>query len=325
MTSIEVTRTEVSFESSGTRCTAWYFRSPVDDVNRPAGRPIVVMAHGLGGTKDSGLQAFAEPIARAGLDVFVFDYRGFGGSDGTPRQTVSIDGQIEDYRAAMAAATELPGVDPNQLVLWGVSLSGGHVFTAAAGRDDVCAVVSLTPLVNGAAAGRLAFAHHPVSAIAKSAAAGVRSRLAGKRGRPGRMMPIVGSPGEVAALALEGCYADYMAIAGPTWRNEIDASIGLELGGLRADRSAGQLRCPVLVQVADFDRSAPPHAAEKAAFDARAEVRHYPCDHFGVWPGQDWFDAVVTHQMSFLRRHLGMATPQPVPARPVVTGADADR
>jgi pimeloyl-ACP methyl ester carboxylesterase len=322
MTSPDVTRTDVSFESNGTRCTAWHFSSAGDAVNHPAGRPIVVMAHGLGGTKDSGLHAFAERIAQAGLDVLAFDYRGFGDSGGTPRQTVSIDGQIEDYRAAMAAAAELPGVDPNRLVLWGVSLAGGHVFTAAVERDDVCAVVSLTPLVNGAAAGRLAFAHHPVSAIAKSTAAGVRSRLAGKRGRPGQMMPIVGSPGEVAALTLEGCYADYMAIAGPTWRNEIDASIGLELGGLRADRSAGQLRCPVLVQVADFDRSAPPHAAEKAAFAARAEVRHYPCDHFGVWPGQDWFEAAVTHQISFLRRRLGIGAAQLVPAQPVVTGAD---
>jgi pimeloyl-ACP methyl ester carboxylesterase len=315
-----VTRTDVNFDSVDGRCSAWHFRSSADELVGAAGRPIVVMAHGLGGTKDSGLEAFAERIAAAGLDVFAFDYRGFGDSDGAPRQTVSIAGQVDDYRAAMATASGLPGVDPNRLVLWGVSLSGGHVFTAAVGRDDVCAIVSLTPLVNGAAAGRLAFAHHPVSAIARSTAAGVRSRLAGWRGGSGQMMPIVGSPGEVAALTLEGSYADYMAIAGPTWRNQIDATIGLELGGLRADRSAGAVRCPVLVQIADFDRSAPPHAAGKAAFAARAEVRHYPCDHFGVWPGQDCFDAAVRHQISFLRRHLTSPVQEPTSAQPVSTG-----
>ena len=64
-------------------------------------------------------------------------------------------GQVEDYRAAMAAAARLPGVDPHRLVLWGVSLAGGHVLAAAAGRDDVAAVVSLTPLVDGLAAARL--------------------------------------------------------------------------------------------------------------------------------------------------------------------------
>ncbi len=59
----------------------------------------------------------------------------------------------------------------------------------------------------------------------------------------------------------------------------------------------------MLVQIADLDRSAPPQAAAKAAFKARAEVRHYPCDHFDVYTGR-WHDAAVQHQVAFLRRHL---------------------
>ena len=58
------------------------------------------------------------------------------------------------------------------------------------------------------------------------------------------------------------------------------------------------------MQIADFDRSAPPHAAAKAAEAGRAEVRHYPCDHFDVWPGSDWFEPALAHQVVFLRRHL---------------------
>ena len=58
------------------------------------------------------------------------------------------------------------------------------------------------------------------------------------------------------------------------------------------------------MQIADFDRSAPPHAAAKAAFRGRAQVRHYPCDHFDVWPGKDWFDAALAHQVHFLTRTL---------------------
>ena len=69
--------------------------------------------------------------------------------------------------------------------------------------------------------------------------------------------------------------------------------------------AAAQLRVPTLVQIADFDRSAPPQAAAKAAFKARAEVRHYPCDHFDVWPGKAWFDAASAHQVAFLTRVLG--------------------
>ncbi|EXW87253.1 alpha/beta fold family hydrolase domain protein [Acinetobacter baumannii 44467_10] len=47
------------------------------------------MANGFGGTKDTGLLNFAEPLSKAGFDTFIFDYRGFGESGGFPRQNVS--------------------------------------------------------------------------------------------------------------------------------------------------------------------------------------------------------------------------------------------
>ncbi|MDI6908762.1 alpha/beta hydrolase [Nocardioides sp.] len=294
---------EIAFPSGPRRdradCHAWHFTGEGEALATEAGRPVAVMAHGLGGTKDSGLQPFAEALAAAGLDVLAFDYRGFGASGGSPRQTVSMAGQLEDYRAAMAAAARLPGVDPARLVLWGVSLAGGHVLAAAAHRDDVAAVVSLTPLVDGLAAGRHALSHHRPSAMLRSTVAGVRSRVGATR-----MMPVVARPGELGALTLDGCLEDYLALAGPTWRNEIDASVGLELGNHRPGRQARHVRAPLLVQIADLDRSAPPRAAAKAAFAGRAEVRHYPCDHFDVWPGKPWHEAAVRHQVAFLSRVL---------------------
>ena len=215
-----------------------------------------------------------------------------------------MTGQVEDYRAAMAAAARLPGVDPSRLVLWGVSLAGGHVLAAAAGRDDVAAVIALTPLVDGLAAGRLALKHHAPSAMLRSTAAGVRSRVAGLRGGEPVTMPIVARPGELGALTLPGHYEAYLAMAGPTWRNEIDAAVGLELGGHRPGKHAKELRCPLARPDRRLRPLRPPRAAAKAAEAGRAEVRHYPCDHFDVWPGSDWFEPVVEHQLHFLRRHL---------------------
>jgi pimeloyl-ACP methyl ester carboxylesterase len=294
----------VSFPSDGVELDGWHFTGEGAAFEGPDGRPVVVMAHGLGGTKDSGLEPFATALAEAGLDVLAFDYRGFGASGGTPRQRASMSGQVDDYRAAMSAAGRLPGVDASRLVLWGVSLAGGHVLAAAAGRDDVAAVVSLTPLVDGRAAARLALRHHAPTAILRSTGAGFRSRISSLRGGAPVTMPVVARPGELGALTLPGHYESYLALAGPTWRNEIDASVGLELGSHRPSKHAKQLRCPLLVQIADFDRSAPPYAAAKAAEAGRAEVRHYPCDHFDVWPGSEWFEPTVEHQLFFLRRHL---------------------
>lgn len=292
---------EITFDSHGTTCAARHWTGVGSALETDAGRPVVVMAHGLAGTVDSGLEPFAAALAGAGMDVLAFDYRGFGASGGTHRQRVRVADQVEDYRAAVAAAQRLPGVDASRLVLWGVSLSGGHVLQVAVGRDDVAAVVSLTPLVDGLAAARLAMGHHKPSTLLRSSISGIRSRATGG----GLTMPVVARPGEVGALTLEGCLEDYLSMAGPTWRNEVDADVALELGTRAPMKAAAQLRVPTLVQIADFDRSAPPQAAAKAAFKARAEVRHYPCDHFDVWPGKAWFDAASAHQVGFLTRVLG--------------------
>ncbi|MCW3040274.1 MAG: putative alpha/beta hydrolase, partial [Solirubrobacterales bacterium] len=95
------------------------------------------------------------------------------------------------------------------------------------------------------------------------------------------------------------------SIAGPTWRNEVAARVFLEIGTYRPGSHAGALRCPLLVQVADDDLTAPVGAALKAAGKGRAEVRHYPGDHFDVYPGGPVHERVVEHQLAFLLRHLG--------------------
>src|ERR1700752_638541 len=115
---------EITFTSHGDRCAAWHVRATTDTLAGVAGRPCVVMAHGFGGTRDNGLLGYAVSFSDAGIDAFVFDYRGYGDSEGTPRQDVSVRRQRQDYHAAIDAARHLPGVDPDRIVLWGTSYSG---------------------------------------------------------------------------------------------------------------------------------------------------------------------------------------------------------
>ncbi|MGO4255394.1 alpha/beta hydrolase [Marmoricola sp. RAF53] len=311
-----MTRQTLTFDSAGTACEAWHYEAEHDRLATAAGRPVVVMAHGLAGTKDSGLEPFARAFAAAGLDVLLFDYRGFGGSAGEPRQVVSLEGQLADFRAAMSAAAGLPGVDRSRLVLWGVSLAGGHVLRAAADRRDVAAVVALVPMVDGLAAARHATASHSPGELLKATALGIRGKVGSKAGRAPLMMPVVARPGEVGALTLPGALEDYLAIAGPTWRNEVAADVTLELGTRKPAAAARRVTAPLLVQIADFDASAPPHAAAKAAFQGKAEVRHYPCDHFDVFPGKPFHEAAVKHAVSFLTRHLAVPVVEEVAQQP---------
>ncbi|WP_028653934.1 alpha/beta hydrolase [Nocardioides sp. J54] len=308
--------TTFDFTSAGIRCAATHF--PGED-----GAPVVVLAHGLAGTQDAGMWPFAEAYAAAGLHAVTFDYRCFGASDGQPRQVVSLAGQLADLHAAVDAARRLPGVDPDRVVLWGASLGGGHVVSAAAGRTDVAAVVSVVPMVDGVAAARLAAKHHAPAQLLASTGRGVASALRRRAGRGPAMIPVVARPGEPGALTLPGAYEDYLAIAGPTWRNEVAADVVLELGTrapLKAAARLGEQGVPWLVQVADFDRSAPPHAAMKAAVAGRAEVRHYPGDHFDLFAGKPFHEPAVQHALHFLRRALGLA-----PAAAPTSGAQAVR
>ena len=74
-----------------------------------------------------------------------FDYRHFGASEGEPRQLLSIAGQQEDYHAAIAFARSQEGIDPERIVLWGTSFSGGHVVPVAVADGRVAAVISQVP------------------------------------------------------------------------------------------------------------------------------------------------------------------------------------
>ncbi|QCB52582.1 alpha/beta hydrolase [Rhodococcus sp. PAMC28707] len=293
----------VGFTVAGTRCEGTHFPARSDALATASGRPVVVLAHGLGGTRDSGLDGFAEAFAAAGLDAFTFDYRGFGTSGGDERQTVSLAGQVEDWQAAVDAASQLPGVDPQRIVLWGVSLAGGHVLQVAADRGDVAAVIAVVPMVDGLAAMRHALTAHGPLNLLKATATGIAARVKATMGKP-TMMPVVGKPGQPGALTLSGAYEDFHSIAGPSWRNEVRADVGLELGTRAPAQAASKIKVPLLVQIADFDRSAPPRAAALAAFAGRAEVRHYPGDHFDLFPGKPFHGPAVEHAVLFLTRHL---------------------
>lgn len=295
---------ETTFVSSGVRCGAWHLSATASDFTVDGKRPCVVMAHGFGGTRDTGLLSYAEGFAAAGLEVLVFDYRGFGTSEGAPRQRVSYRRQRDDYTAAIAAARALPGVDPERIVLWGTSYSGGHVVPVAVDDGRIAAILSLTPAVDGAAAlGAIARAHP--TTLVPLVLNGLRDAGRAIAGRAPQLLPIVGAPGSTAMITAPGAFEGYQALAGPTWRNEVCARAALEVAFNRPTRMASRVRCPMLVQVGDNDAVAPPAAARSAAAKAGrfAEVRNYPVDHFDVYDGF-WQEQILNDQIEFLTRQL---------------------
>jgi uncharacterized protein len=263
------------------------------------------MAHGFGGTKDSGLLPFAEAIAEAGLDVLLFDYRGFGGSSGEPRQFAWPPRHREDYRAAVEFARGLDGVDPDRIVLWGTSWSGGHVVYVAAANPRIAAVISQSPDLDGIRTLRNIGEYAGIGQQLRLTWIGLKDAVRMLRGEEPLMIGTVGPPGALAGMTSEESEPGMRAIAGPTWRNEVTGRAVFAEWTNRAITQMDKLRCPILVQIADRDSVAPAAAARAAAWRAkgRVEVREYPCAHFDIYVG-DWRERLIADQLHFLRRHL---------------------
>jgi fermentation-respiration switch protein FrsA (DUF1100 family) len=262
------------------------------------------MAHGLSGTRDGGLDGFAEGFARAGLDVLVFDYRHFGASSGAPRQLASAARQLEDYRAAIRTARALDRIDANRIVLWGFSFSAGHVLRLACEDRRVAALVALAPAWDGFAQSLSVLRRDGPVQLARLSRLAIRDIAAAIKRRPPVTIPVSGQPGDIAMLTAPGAYVSMKALGGLAWQNEVCARFLMEVMAYRPARRAAGLNRPMLVQIADADLNSPPRAAITVAKRARAEVRHYPCDHFDVFTVPRWHQAAVDHQIGFMRRWL---------------------
>ncbi len=296
-------RSDLALTSHGDPIAAWHYRAETDAWTTAAGRPCVVMAHGFGATKDAGLTPFAERFAAAGADVVVFDYRGFGTSGGTPRQQVDHRRHRDDYRSVLSQVRGLDGIDPDRVVLWGSSYSGGHVVAVAAGDPRVAGVISQGAAMDGLAA---------VLEIVKYAGVGHLLRLTAHavRGVVQRdyTIPIVAAPGELAAITSADAESGYQLIMGPTFENAMLARGILPILVNRPVSSASRLRMPLLLVLAEKDTIAPPSAVRRVAQKVRGPVTVEAMDvgHFEIYAGEP-FEKSVSAQVEFLASVLGQA------------------
>jgi dienelactone hydrolase len=313
---MDALREDILFRSEGITYRAWLYRPAA----APAGMPLIVMAHGLGGLRSAGLAPYAERFAAAGLAVLLFDYRHFGASDGTPRQLVSIRRQLQDWAAAITCARRLPGIDPARIALWGSSFSGGHVVVAAARNGRVSAISAQGPMMDGLAATLNIGRYAGVGMLLRLVARGLRDMVAALLGRPPVMLPQLAPPGQTATMSTPDADPGYRAIVGPDWRNEICARFALTLALYRPLAHARRVHCPALIAAAREDSVAPAAAAVETArrIGEHAELRLYDCGHFDLYVGAH-FERACTDQVGFFRRVLRPAPQHAAAAR----GADA--
>lgn len=113
--------------SDGVTLHAWLFRAA--DVRAP----VMIWFHGNAGNLTDRAEMCVE-FARRGISVFIFDYRGFGKSEGSPSES-------KIFRDALAAYDDVRGLGFANIVLYGESIGGPYAAYVAKERGARAVVI----------------------------------------------------------------------------------------------------------------------------------------------------------------------------------------
>ncbi|HLZ84089.1 MAG TPA: alpha/beta fold hydrolase [Caulobacteraceae bacterium] len=289
----DLERRPVMIWSEGSRLAAELIRPAA----RSGPRPAILLCHGWAGLKEHLATRYAIPFARAGYVCLVFDYRGWGGSDGrlistaeapmyteageqaatvrVIRELVDPIDQIADIRACLAWLLSEEGVDAQRVGLWGSSYGGGHVVVVAGTDERPRAVVaqiggfgSPTPRAEWTAFQRQRAADKARAAIDPPVPQGIDS-----------------------APSLRGV----PDIARQLFHRPIDA--------------AEHVRVPTLFIDAEFEEYAEPethgHIAQVVARNAVSRRVTFPCSHYKVY--DEYYEPALKLALDWFDTHLGDA------------------
>ncbi len=168
---IEITPDEAGIEyedifievAPGVRINAWYFprRSDGGGESPPDYRRTVLFCHGNGGNISHRLET-VEVLLDLGVDVLLFDYRGYGRSDGSPSEA----NLYVDAIACLDWLSTVKNVPSESVVVFGRSL-GGAVAIDLARRRSCAGLIVESSFTSAADMGRLMFPYFPVGVLLK--------------------------------------------------------------------------------------------------------------------------------------------------------------
>lgn len=113
------------------------------------GMPGIVLCQGYTGTKEMFLPILAQAFTEAGCTSLIFDYAGWGESQGEKGTLFPLQ-QVEDIRNALTFLSAQERVDRDRLGLYGTSFGGANVVHVAAADPRVKCIVASLAIGNGA-------------------------------------------------------------------------------------------------------------------------------------------------------------------------------
>ncbi|EXU33063.1 dienelactone hydrolase family protein [Acinetobacter baumannii 24845_9] len=265
---------------------------------------VIIMAHGFAGLRQFKLIQYAQRFAQAGYAVILFDYRYWGGSTGKPREMISINSQLEDWKTMIQYASTCKFIDNRRIVLWGTSLSGGYALSLASELKNIQAIMVQIPYVDGAETAKL----YPLQRYPQALKLSSQDYMGSKIGVNPKRLPVVDQY-KLCFMPTADSYYGYLSIVNPDyyWSGEVPARVFFNLMRYRPIQLVRQINIPVLFIAAQHDSLIPIESSREAATNIAPFVSYHEWDmkHFDIYHGS-WFEKAVTTQLEFLHQHIGV-------------------
>ncbi|QJP38840.1 alpha/beta hydrolase [Acinetobacter baumannii] len=265
---------------------------------------VIIMAHGFAGLRQFKLIQYAQRFAQAGYAVILFDYRYWGGSTGKPREMISINSQLEDWKTMIQYASTCKFIDNRRIVLWGTSLSGGYALSLASELKNIQAIMVQIPYVDGAETAKL----YPLQRYPQALKLSSQDYMGSKMGLNPKRLPVVDQY-KLCFMPTADSYYGYLSIVNPDyyWSGEVPARVFFNLMRYRPIQLVRQINIPVLFIAAQHDSLIPIESSREAAINIAPFVSYHEWDmkHFDIYHGS-WFEKAVTTQLEFLHQHIGV-------------------
>lgn len=265
---------------------------------------VIIMAHGFAGLRQFKLIQYAQRFAQAGYAVILFDYRYWGGSTGKPREMISINSQLEDWKTMIQYASTCKFIDNRRIVLWGTSLSGGYALSLASELKNIQAIMVQIPYVDGAETAKL----YPLQRYPQALKLSSQDYMGSKMGLNPKRLPVIDQY-KLCFMPTADSYYGYLSIVNPDyyWSGEVPARVFFNLMRYRPIQLVRQINIPVLFIAAQHDSLIPIESSREAATNIAPFVSYHEWDmkHFDIYHGS-WFEKAVTTQLEFLHQHIGV-------------------
>jgi hypothetical protein len=107
--------------------------------------PAIIVTGSWTTVKEQMPTLYAKQLAQQGFATFIFDFRGFGESEGQPRQYESPARKIEDIRNAVTFVQTLPEVNKDEIGGLGICASSGYMAYATAEDHRIKSFAAIAP------------------------------------------------------------------------------------------------------------------------------------------------------------------------------------